>query len=141
MLFTYTSRFCKFCFTQPFLSIFNVTCGNFFKCYTKYQKFTQALLARLSIIPCLVLPILWRTCSIKKTGFINFSGMMMGLGKRSRFPNYMTRMMEGNAGKSIVPLQETDQGYLEDHISPPTYTSMCNFCHLVEFGVLCKILF
>ena len=49
----YTSKICKICFTQPFLSIFNVKCGNILKNYTKYQKFTQALLAHLRIIPCL----------------------------------------------------------------------------------------
>ena len=54
LLITYTSKFCRFCFTQPFLSIFNVKCGNISKFYTKYRKFTQALLARLRIIPCLI---------------------------------------------------------------------------------------
>ena len=54
LLFTYTSKFGEFCFTQPFLSIFNVKCGNISKSYTKYKKFTQALLAGLRIIPCLL---------------------------------------------------------------------------------------
>ena len=49
-----TSKFCKFCFTQPFFSIFNVKCGNILKFYTKYRRFAQALLARLSIILCLL---------------------------------------------------------------------------------------
>ena len=35
------------------LSIFNVKFRKLQKFYTKYRKFTQALLARLSIIPCL----------------------------------------------------------------------------------------
>ena len=55
LLFIYTSKFCKLCFTQAFLSIFNVKCGNISKFYTKYKKCTQALLAGLSIIPCLTL--------------------------------------------------------------------------------------
>ena len=53
LLIIYASKFCEFCFTQPFLSFFNVKCCNNFKFYTKYIRFTQALLACLGIIPCL----------------------------------------------------------------------------------------
>ena len=47
------TKICKICFTQAFLSIFNVNRDKILKIYTKSHKFTQALLARLSIIPCL----------------------------------------------------------------------------------------
>ena len=53
LIIIYTSKFCKFCHTQPFLTILNVNCGNILKFHTKCIKFTQALLACLCIIPCL----------------------------------------------------------------------------------------
>ena len=55
LLISYTSKFCKFCFTQPFLSIFIEKCGNIYL-YTKYRKFKQALLACLRIITYLTQP-------------------------------------------------------------------------------------
>ena len=51
LIISYTSKFCKFFLTQPFLSIFNVLCGNILWFYTRFGKFTQSLLARLQIIP------------------------------------------------------------------------------------------
>ena len=49
LLISYTSKFCNFCFTQPFLSICNVICGNIVKFYTIFGKFSQALLAHYSM--------------------------------------------------------------------------------------------
>ena len=51
LLISYISKFSKFYFTQPFLSIFNIICRNIIKVYTRFGKFTQALLTH--IIPCL----------------------------------------------------------------------------------------
>ena len=49
----YTIKFCKICFTQAFLRVFNVNHDKILKVYTIFHKFTQALLACLHIIPCL----------------------------------------------------------------------------------------